>query len=82
MTYWPVTCATAWTEEERAKGVYVAKRAIARGCDALHAVTTYMGMTAKDAEICVRRAEQEMRGQTRRSPAGSRRLMFNGDMNQ
>jgi hypothetical protein len=73
VTYWPVDCATQWTTEERAKGVYIAKRAMRRGCDAARAVMDYMGMAEKDAAICVARAEQELRGIQRRPAAGTRR---------
>jgi hypothetical protein len=55
-----------WTTEERAKGVYIAERAMRLGKEPVMAVVSYMGMNTYHAQICVKRAEQRRRGEARR----------------
>lgn len=60
-----------WTKEEREKGIFIAKRALRRGCDAAQAVKAYMGMDDDNAAICAKRAASQLRNEYRRDPAGA-----------
>lgn len=72
-TYFRLDChrqtGAYWTTEERAKGTFIAKRAILRGCDAIQAVKSYMGMDDENAALCARRAASQLRNEYRREPA-------------
>lgn len=58
----------AWTEDERAKARYVARRAIRLGRDPVADIMLYMGMPRAEAEVCARQGGAQIRAEGRRRP--------------